>query len=290
MNDTLQRFIFEHTPIRGEIVHLDATWRAILERHEYPPIVRDLLGEMMAAAILLAATLKMRGRMIMQLQGHGPIRLLVVECTNALELRGVAHWQDLPETTDLEQLLGDGRLIITLEPMDDQERYQSIVETKGKTLAEILGRYLQQSEQLDTHLWLAANDARAAGMLLQKLPSKDPAQDSDIWNRVIHLSETVQRDELLQLPQLSLLHRLYHEEEVRVFEPSPVCFRCSCSKDRVDNMLRVLGYAEVKSILQEQGQINVACEFCNQKYVFDSVDAEQLFASTAQHSAPETKH
>lgn len=290
MNDTLQRFIFEHTPIRGEIVHLDATWRAVIERHDYPPIVRDLLGEMMAAAILLAATLKMRGRMIVQLQGHGPIRLLVVECTNALELRGVAHWQDLPETTDLEVLLGDGRLIITLEPMDDQEKYQSIVETKGKTLAEILGRYLQQSEQLDTHIWLAANGERAAGMLLQKLPSKDPAQDSDIWNRVIHLSATVQREELLQLPQLSLLHRLYHEEEVRVFEPSPTCFRCSCSQDRVNTMLRVLGYDEVKSILQEQGQINVACEFCNQKYIFDSVDAEQLFASAATPPTSDSKH
>ena len=290
MNDTLQRFIFEHTPIRGEIVHLDATWRAILERHDYPPIVRNLLGEMMAAAILLAATLKMRGRMIIQIQGHGPIRLLVVECTNALELRAVAHWNELPQTTDLEQLLGDGRLIITLEPVDDQEKYQSIVETKGKTLSEVLGRYLQQSEQLDTHLWLAANSERAAGMLLQKLPSKDPAQDSDTWNRVMHLTETVQREELLQLPQLNLLHRLYHEEEVRVFEPSPVCFRCSCSKDRVVNMLRVLGYDEVKSILQEQGTVDVACEFCNQKYVFDSVDVEQLFASAAAPPTTDTKH
>lgn len=290
MNDTLQRFIFEHTPIRGEIVHLDATWQAILERHDYPPIVRDLLGEMMAAAILLAATLKMRGRMVIQIQGHGPIRLLVVECTNALELRGVAHWDELPQSVDLEQLLGDGRLIITLEPVDAQEKYQSIVETKGKTLSEVLGRYLQQSEQLDTHLWLAANGERAAGILLQKLPSKEPVQDTDIWDRVIHLSETVQKDELLQLPQLSLLHRLYHEEEVRIFEPSPVCFRCSCSSERVVNMLRVLGYDEVKSILQEQGAVKVACEFCNQKYEFDSVDVEQVFASSATVPTSDTKH
>lgn len=290
MNDTLQRFIFEHTPIRGEVVHLDATWQAILQRHDYPVVVRNILGELMAAAILLAATLKMQGRMIIQMQGHGPIRLLVVECTNALELRGVAHWQDLPDTTDLEQLFGDGRLIITLEPVDAQERYQSIVELKGKTLAEILGRYLQQSEQLDTHLYLAANQHRAAGLLLQKLPSRDPSQDSDAWNRVIHLSETVQPDELLQLPHLKLLHRLYHEEQVRVFEPSPVCFRCSCSRERVVNMLRVLGYDEVRSIVQEQGSVKVACEFCNQKYSFDSVDVEQLFASDAQHTASGTKH
>ena len=290
MNDTLQRFIFEHTPIRGEIVHLDATWQAILTRHEYPPIVRDLLGEMMAASILLAATLKMRGRLVIQIQGQGPIRLMVVECTNTLELRGVAHWQDLPETTDLATLFGNGRLIITLEPIDDQDRYQSIVEIQGTNLSEILGRYLQQSEQLDTHIWLAANGQRAAGLLLQKLPSKDPAEDSDIWNRVIHLSQTVQREELLQLPHMNLLHRLYHEETVRVFEPSPVCFRCSCTKDRVINMLRVLGYDEAKSIIQEYGSVNVACEFCNQKYIFDSVDVEQLFASAAQHTPSDTKH
>ncbi|MBI3562122.1 MAG: Hsp33 family molecular chaperone HslO [Gammaproteobacteria bacterium] len=289
MNDTLQRFIFEATPIRGELVHLDATWQAILQRHDYPPRVRDLLGEMMAAAILLAATLKMHGRLIIQIQGQGPIRLMVVECTNALELRGLAHWQDLPDSSDLELLLVDGRLIITLEPNDEPERYQSIVELKGKTLSAVLGSYLQQSEQLDTHIWLAANGERAAGLLLQKLPSKDPGRDSDAWNRIIHLSQTVQTHELLELSHLDILHRLYHEEQVRVFEPSPVCFRCSCSKERVVNMLRVLGYAEVRSIVQEQGCVNVACEFCNQKYDFDSVDVEQLFASSEQHQAPRAR-
>ncbi len=289
MNDSLQRFIFEHAAIRGEVAHLDATWQAILERQDYPPLVRSLLGEAMVAAILLCATLKANGRMTIQLQGQGPLRLLVVECSNAQELRGLAHWQDLPEHGSLQELVGDGRLIITLEPGDDQARYQSIVELRGDTLAEALGNYLQQSEQLDTHLWLAADGKSAAGMLLQKLPSQQTQTDTDMWNRVIHLATTVQPQELLELTQLSLLHRLFHQEQVRVFEPTPVCFRCPCSKNRVVNMLRSLGYAEVQSILVEQKQVSVACEFCNQKYVFDSVDIEQMFASSLSHPAPPTR-
>lgn len=289
-NDTLQRFMFEHTPIRGELVHLDASWLAILARHDYPPLVRDILGEMMAAAVLLSATLKLNGRLVIQLQGSGPITLMVVECSHGHELRGLAHWQDLPESGNLQELAGDGRLMITLEPDEEKDRYQSIVELKGATLADALQIYLQQSEQLDTHLWLAADAGRAAGLLLQKLPSDMQEHDHDAWNRVVTLAETVQATELLETEQLTLLRRLYHEEQVRVFEPMPVCFRCSCSKDRVVNMLRSLGYDEVQSILEDEGHVGVACEFCNQKYEFDHVDIEQLFASEhSSHSSP-TRH
>ena len=289
-NDTLQRFLFEHTPIRGEVVHLDATWQAILARHDYPSLVRDLLGEAMAAAILLAATLKLHGRLVIQVQGNGPINLMVVECANAHELRGLAHWQDLPEQGDLQTLVGNGVLTITLEPDDEKDRYQSIVELKGQTLADALMGYLQQSEQLDTHLWLAADANRAAGLLLQKLPSSGEIEDIDAWDRIVHLSSTVKKEELLEVDELKLLHRLYHEESVRVFDPLPVCFRCSCSRDRVANMLRTLGIEEVHAILEEQGNVGVACEFCNQKYDFDSVDVEELFASVISSSPSATKH
>lgn len=294
-NDTLQRFIFEHTPVRGEIVHLDATWLAILEKHEYPPMVRDMLGEMMSAAVLLAASLKLNGRLVIQLQGTGPITLMVVECSNAHELRGLAHWQDLPEQGDLKTLAGDGQLTITLEPANDQERYQSIVEVKGDSLSDALMNYLQQSEQLDTYLWLAADEQRASGLLLQKLPADNKQtisgeEDADAWNRIIKLSSTVTKEEILNVTELNLLHRLYHEETVRVFEPLPVCFRCSCSRDRVTNMLRTLGVNELKAIIEEEGSIDVACEFCNQKYKFDSVDVEDLFVSTVSSSPSETRH
>ncbi|MGD8927007.1 MAG: Hsp33 family molecular chaperone HslO [Thioalkalispiraceae bacterium] len=294
-NDTLQRFMFEKTPIRGEVVHLDATWQAILAKHDYPPLVRNMLGEMMAAAVLLSATLKLNGRLVIQLQGNGPVTLMVVECSNAHELRGLAHWQELPEEGDLTSLAGDGRLTITLEPADDQERYQSIVELKGSTLSDALMNYLQQSEQLDTHLWLAANEQRASGLLLQKLP-KDikmemaEGEDPDAWNRIIKLSDTVTREELLEVEELNLLHRLYHEESVRIFEPLPVCFRCSCSRERVANMLQTIGIEELNSIIEEQGQVSVACEFCNQKYEFDSVDVGGLFTESIANSPSETRH
>jgi len=289
-NDTLQKFLFEDTPIRGEVVHLDASWKAIQEKHDYPPLVRDMLGEMMAAAVLLAATLKLNGRLTIQLQGSGPVTLMVVECRNAQELRGLAHWKELPAEGDLMALAGDGRLTITLEPKDDQERYQSIVDLKGTSLSAALMNYLQQSEQLDTYLWLAADGQRAAGLLLQKLPSEKTIDDSDSWNRIVTLSSTVTNDELLTIAELDLLHRLYHEEEVRIFEPTPVCFRCSCSKDRVINMLRSLGLAEVKSIVEEQGEVAVACEYCNQKYAFDRIDVEELFASSTPPSPSPTRH
>lgn len=294
-NDTLQRFMFEKTPIRGEVIHLDATWQAILAKHDYPPLVRDMLGEMMAAAVLLAATLKLNGRLVIQLQGKGPITLMVVECSNAHELRGLAHWQDLPDQGDLTTLAGDAQLTITLEPIDEQERYQSIVELKGENLSDALMNYLQQSEQLDTHLWLAADGQRAAGLLLQKLPDNDKnkmldEEDADAWNRIIKLSSTVKKEELLKVEELSLLYRLYHEETVRVFEPLPVCFRCSCTRERVTNMLRTIGITELTSIIEEQGSVGVACEFCNQKYEFDRVDVEGLFASTMSNPPSETRH
>ncbi len=289
-NDTLQKFLFEHTPIRGELVHLDATWKAIQEKHDYPPLVRNMLGEMMAAAVLLAATLKLNGRLVIQLQGSGPITLMVVECSNAQELRGLAHWQSLPEDGNLMTLAGDGKLTITLEPQNDHERYQSIVELKGNSLADALMSYLQQSEQLDTYLWLAANEQRASGLLLQKLPGDEASQDADSWNRIITLTSTVTSAELLQITELELLHRLYHEEVVRVFEPSPVCFRCSCSKERVVSMLRSLGLNEVKSIITDEGEVAVACEFCNQKYAFDLVDVEELFTTSTPSNSSTTRH
>lgn len=271
-------------------MHLDATWQAILAKHDYPALVRDLLGEAMAAAVLLAATLKLHGRLVIQVQGSGPVNLMVVECANAHALRGLAHWHDLPEQGDLQTLVGNGQLTITLEPDDEKDRYQSIVELKGETLADALMGYLQQSEQLDTRLWLAADASRAAGLLLQKLPGSKAMEDVDAWNRIVHLSSTVQKEELLGVSELNLLHRLYHEEEVRVFEPLPVCFRCSCSRDRVTNMLRILGSEEVHAILKEQGKVGVACEFCNQKYDFDSVDVKELFTSPVSAITSVTKH
>lgn len=288
-HDNLHRFVFEHAPIRGQLVHLDATWRAVLERRDYPPPLRGVLGEFMAAAALLTSTLKFEGRMIMQIQGNGPVRLLVVECSSERAMRALAHWQGDVADAPLPHLVGSGKLVITLDPAKGKERYQGIVSLEGGTVAQALESYFARSEQLDTRLWLAADHDRAAGMLLQKLPQVH-WHDADAWDRAVHLSATVTREELLRLPAREIIHRLYHEEDIRLFSGAPVSFRCSCSRERVETVLRMLGHAEIRSILVEQGSIGVDCEFCGSHYKFDPVDAEQLFASIHTTPAAPTRH
>jgi molecular chaperone Hsp33 len=289
-NDQLQRFVFESLPIRGEFVRLDATWRAITEKQDYPPEVRDVLGEALVASALLSSTLKYDGSLTLQLQSsEGRLSMLVAECTSERTMRGLAKWSDDPARSDSPLLSGDGKLVITIDPANELKRYQSIVALEGDTLPAILGNYLSHSEQIATELWIVSNASFAAGLLLQKLP--EHSDDPDAWNRAVQLTRTVEADELLSLPVMTLLQRLYHEEDIRVFAPEPVSFRCTCSRDRVGDMLRALGAAELRSIIQDEGIIDVNCEFCNHQYQFDSVDAEVLFSETPPpEHAPGTTH
>jgi molecular chaperone Hsp33 len=211
MSDQLQKFDFPEHPIRGHLVSLDATWRAVLERHPYPPRVRDALGEAMAASLLLAATLKFDGTLTLQVQGDGPISLLVVQATSGMTVRGLAHWSD-DKLVDDEPLFGDGRVVVTLDPRGGGERYQGIVAVERGSLSQALERYFRQSEQLPTRLWLAAGDDTVAGLLLQRVP--DAAQvDSDAWNRFGLFGDTLSDNELRGLDNVSLLHRLFDEGE-----------------------------------------------------------------------------
>jgi molecular chaperone Hsp33 len=289
IRDSLQRFIFEHAPIRGEIVHLDATWRAVLERRDYPPRVRDVLGELMAAAALLTSTIKFDGRLIMQVQGSGPVSLLVVECTSDRTMRAIAQWDGEVPDAPLSELVGDGRLAVTIDPLKGRERYQAIVELEGLSVAEAFENYFARSEQLATRLWLASDTRQAAGMLLQRLPDS-PLSDDEAWIRAVHLGSTITRKELLALPVAEIIHRLYHEEDIRLFSRMPVSFRCSCSRRRVETVLRMLGRDEVHSILAEQGSIRVDCEFCGDSYEFDRIDAEQLLTGVHGTPATTTRH
>jgi molecular chaperone Hsp33 len=288
--DSLRRFLFEQAPIRGEIVRLDATWQSVIERHNYPPVLRDLMGELCAATVLLAATLKLQGSMVLQIHGKGAIKLLVVECSGDLDLRATAKWKgDLLQGT-LQDLVGDGRFVITLDPKDGNQAYQGIVALEGKSIAEMLQNYMTRSEQLETRLWLAADGKQATGMLLQKLPEKDESKDEDAWARAVQLAETLSPEELLNLPAVELVHRLYHEEDIRLFDAQAVMFRCTCSRENVARMLHMLGREEVDSILDERGDVEVHCEFCNQRYVFDRVDADAVFVDIMAISANKTLH
>ena len=292
MSDTLQKFMFENSLVRGELVELSAAWRHVLDRRSYPAPVAAMLGEMMAAAALLSANLKFNGTIILQIHGDGPVKLLVVECDAALQLRATAKLADtdsIAEAARLQQLVnqnGQGRFAITLDPSDKlpgQQPYQGIVALDGDSIATVIENYMMRSEQLDTKLWLAANGSVARGLLLQKLPEQGgkagSAEDGDTWNRAVTLASTVADDELLNTDIMTLLRRLYWEEQVRVFEPRHPLFRCSCTREKVGNMLKMLGRAEVDEALADLGKLEINCDFCGQEYAFDKVDCAQLFAT-----------
>lgn len=287
-DDCLHRFVFEQTDVRGELVCLDASWRAVLERQAYPAPVRDLLGEALAAVVLLSATIKIDGFLHLQLRGDGPLELLLVEVTAQRTVRGLARWSGEVPAAPLGSQVGKARLTLTIDPGAGRERYQGLVAVAQDSLAATLEAYFRQSEQLATRLWLAADAQRASGMLLQRLP--EATADPDAWNRDVLLGDTLSGSELLTLSARELLRRLFHEQDLRLFEPEPVSFRCRCSRQRIETVLRGLGYDQARDILQEQGEISVTCEFCSQTYAFDAVDVERLFAASDQPEVPATRH
>ncbi|QQS53224.1 MAG: Hsp33 family molecular chaperone HslO [Candidatus Competibacteraceae bacterium] len=276
--DCLQRFLFETLPIRGEIVRLDATWRTVLERRAYPLAVRQVLGEAVAAAALLSATIKFDGLLTLQIQARGPLRLLVVQVAADHTLRGLARWNGEPEPAPLHALCGDGTLVLTLDAGSAKDPYQSVIDLRGNTLTETLEHYFAHSEQLPTRVWLATDEQSAAGLLLQQLPGNDA--EPDAWRRLNMLADTLQPTELLRLDVSTLLRRLFHEEDVRVFAPRSLRYRCNCSRERTAGMLSALGESELRQALADERTLQVDCEFCGHRYAFDPLDIAGLFAAT----------
>lgn len=279
--DRAQRFLFEDSDIRGEVVHVDASFRDILAIHQYPPGVSRLIGEFLAAAVLLATTLKFEGRLILQARSQGQIPLLMVECDSQLQVRAIARGAQQATSERFDQLLADGQLAITVDPLSGT-RYQGIVPLVEDSLAHSLEAYFRQSEQLGTRLWLATDGSRAAGLLLQQLPAQRvtdaEARQAD-WEHAATLAATVQAEELLALSAQQLVHRLYHETSIRLFDPLPVRFSCSCSRERTLNALSTLPAAEIEELLEELGSITMDCEFCNQQYRFTREDLADLLGN-----------
>ena len=276
--DRTRRFLFEQADIRGESVQLDAAYSEILAIHQYAPGVSQLLGELLAAAVLLRSTLKFEGKLVLQARSEGQIPLLMAECSSAGEVRGIARGADLATASHFDQLLGDGSLTITVDPAQGK-RYQGIVPLAGGSLANCLDAYFQQSEQLGTRLWLAADGKRASGLLLQQLPAQittDPQQRDQQWEHASALAATIQSAELLELRGEELIYRLYHEEPLRMFEPGDVHFRCSCSRERTLRALSAIAPSELETLLDEQGAIIMDCEFCNQQYRHLREDLQHL--------------
>lgn len=282
--DCVQPFLLQDLDIRGALVTLDACWHGLILDRGYPPAVARLLGEMSAVTALIAANLKQQGRMTFQLRGSGAVNLLVLDCDEQLRLRGMARWQPaLPPAADTAsaRLLGDGQLLLTLDAEGMRQPYQSLVPMQGDGIGEIFEHYLTRSEQQPTRLLLAADDRRAVGLLLQKMPHADD-RDVDGWDRVGHLLATLGATEMLAHAPLPLLRRLFAEEDIRVFEPRAVRHHCPEDWDKIHGMLRGLGRAECDAILADKGEIVIHDDICNREYRLDAPAVAAMFAAPAR--------
>jgi molecular chaperone Hsp33 len=275
--DYVQRFLFEELDIRGRLVCLTQAWQRMLQARAYPQSIVSLLGHTTALNVLLGANQKGAGRVSIQVQGSGPVKLLVSDCTAELRIRGMAHYEkDIASATE-KALLGSGRLSFTLEDMTSGRFYQSLVPLEGETLEQIFEHYLSQSEQVSSFLRLYADEGAICGLLLEKLPSAD-GRDPDGWDRVRHLAATLTLDETRDAQPYHLLTKVFPEELMRVFKLHAVEYHCPYDEDKVKDMLRGLGREEVDAILAEKGVVVIRNEICNHEYRFDARAIEEMFA------------
>lgn len=283
--DSLQRFIFDETDIRGQVIQLQHAYQDCMANAEYPAAVAELLGEFVAAAALLVSTLKFAGKLTLQVRGEGPVSTLMAEATNEFKVRAIAQLN--PEAGDVENLqqgLGNGTVTITIEPLKGQ-RYQGIVPLDGVNLAQCLEHYFKQSEQLDTRLWLAADGKSCGGFMLQALPAQictDADKRAEQWQHAEALADTLKPEELLGLDNEELLYRLYHQDKVRLLAQHEVAFKCSCSRERTAQSLKTLGREELEGIIAEQGEITTSCQFCLSQYRFNGADIAELYGDQQQ--------
>jgi len=277
--DYVQRFMFENLDIRGRLLCLTGAWQRMLDGRGYPEDIVSLLGHTTALNTLLAANQKGAGRVTLQVQGSGPVKLLVADCTAELRIRGMAQYEkdDIREESE-RSLLGNGRLSVTLEDLKSGSFYQSLVPLEGETMEQIFSHYLSQSEQLPAYLRLFADGGALAGLLLEKLPAADN-RDPDGWNRVIHFANTLTLEETRDAQPYDLLTKVFPEELMRVFRLYAVEYHCPYDEDKVKDMLRGLGRPEVESILAERGEVVIRNEMCNHEYRFDAAAVARLFAT-----------
>ncbi|MDD2800356.1 MAG: Hsp33 family molecular chaperone HslO [Methylococcales bacterium] len=289
--DVLRRFLFEELGIRGEWVKLTQSWQQAKSHQQGDEAIQQQLGQALVAVVMLSATIKFKGSMILQTQGDGHIQTLVAQSTEDKKIRGLVRARENAPPNAQDNLFGQGQLVLTVTS-DNNQPYQGIVPLQTSNLAASLEMYFSQSEQLKTRLWLFANETDAAGLFIQELPEQDRASvyDHDAWDRIEILANTITSQEILDLDAEDLLHRLFHEEQVRLFDPEPVEFYCRCSRQLIEKTLRAMGRAELEDILQEQGAIEVDCEFCGKHYSFDQVDVEAILVPDGVSPPSNTRH
>lgn len=290
--DQLHRYLFEKHDVRGELISLNNTYSQILENHDYPVAVQRLLGEMLVATSLLTATLKFDGDITVQLQGDGPVKLAVINGNNLQQMRGVARLQGkVGDNDSLTQMMGNGYLVITIMPKEG-ERYQGVVGLDGETVAECIEDYFRQSEQLLTRLFIKTGshngNAAAAGILLQTLPAHQ--HNISEFEHLAVLTETIKAEELFSLNAEEILHRLYHEEDITLFESQGTSFHCTCSRDRCAQALITISPSEIDSLLTEEGNIDMHCDYCGNHYIFEKMDIEAIRIHNGSDIGNNTRH
>lgn len=276
-SDFLQKFILPQANIRGEIVQLASSYQTIIKQRNYPPLVKQLVGEALVANTLLTGSIKFQGNLSLQFQGEKPLSLLIVQCDHLLQLRAFAKYQEDLSDKDYAEAFLKGQMVLTINQSSQVNAHQSIVPIQSTSMSENLINYFAQSEQISTFVLLAANNNLAAGMLLQLMPGSEDLQREHFWEYAVHLGQTVSEKELLLLDTETLLYRLYHETEVRLFDKRKVSFQCRCTKEKMKEVLKVLGKEEAEHLLKEKENIEISCDFCNKHYSFDPIDIALLF-------------
>lgn len=280
MSDICQRFLFEKKDSRGEVVQLTSSYQAIMAQHQYPRVIRQLLGEALVAVVLLADTIKFDGQITLQYQSNGPVKTLVAKCTHDGFIRGFAQWDHDVLPIDVPSALGDGQLVVTIEYDKKVQPYQSIIPVQKQTVAQALETYFMQSEQLPTRLYIDVSAESAAGLLIQAMPASLQDTDQSAWAELVMLADTITGEELRQLDVQTIVYRLFNEHDVRLFDPRSIAFRCVCSEARMQAAIRTLGKADALAMLTTQKEIVVTCEFCNSAYAFDQAAVDAVFDDT----------
>lgn len=274
--DTLQRFLFEHASIRGEIAHLDETYKTIMQQRPYPPLVKHLLGEALISCLLLAGSIKFEGEISLQFQGDKRLPLLLVQCDHQLQVRAFAKYEE-GDDIDYHHAFLQGHMALMINQYNQTQTYQSVVPIRSTAMSENLTYYFAQSEQIASQVWLAVGEEKAAGMLLQLMPGQDTVQREQFWEYAVHLGHTLTDAELLSLNNATILYRLYHETELRLYNPRSIRFHCRCSLEKMKQVIKMLGETDAQQLVQEKGHVDIACDFCNQHYAFDAIDITLLF-------------
>jgi molecular chaperone Hsp33 len=275
--DGLQRFIFEHAEIRGEIARLEEVYQTITEQRPYPPAVKKILGEALVSCLLLVGSMKFEGELSLQFQGNDALSLMIVQCDHHLHIRGFAKYADDLTDSDYQNAFLDGQMSLTISQLRQADTYQSIVPIQSLSMAQNLMNFFALSEQVATLIVMASDNKRVVAMLLQLLPEQNSEQREEFWRYATTLGQTMTDLELLSLSNKTILYRLYHETDIRLLLEKESRFQCRCNPDKMKNVLKVLGQEDVKLLLEEHGRIDVTCDFCNHHYYFDSIDVELIF-------------